>query len=77
MLDVFRKDVIGETPEAEVAKCFHTYAATDRLSKTLVALSSIMVPMSTFVQCILTPPLWTRMQNLQKRQIWNPWKPRK
>lgn len=49
MLDLLRKDVIGEKLDRHIAKFFDTEAATDGLSKKLMTSSSFMAPIATFV----------------------------
>lgn len=39
MLDLLRKDKVGETLDAHIPKIFDTNAATERLSKSLLTLS--------------------------------------
>lgn len=49
MLDLIREDVIGETWESYLAKLFDTSAAAEGLSKRLLASSSVIALISTFV----------------------------
>lgn len=50
MLELFREDVIGETLNTHISRCFDTCAATDRLSKKLLTSSSFMTAISTIVR---------------------------
>lgn len=50
MLDLLRRDFIGEILEAQLERFFDNYAATDTDPKKLVTSSSFMIPITTFVQ---------------------------
>lgn len=50
MLDRLRNSVIGETLDTHIAIFFDTDAGTDRLSKELLASSSFITPMATFIR---------------------------
>lgn len=50
MVDQFRKDIIGETPDAHIAKFFANDAAADELSKNFLTSSSLMAVIVSFVR---------------------------
>lgn len=51
MLDLIRKDKIGESLDAQIAKFFDTYAAAKGLSKSLLPLFRLWSPIATFTRC--------------------------
>lgn len=55
LLDLLHKDVISDTMDALMTKCFDTCAAAKKLSKSLLKLSSFMAPLVTFVQRQISP----------------------
>lgn len=50
MLDLLRKDIIGETLDARIAKIFDTKAAADKFSKKLFTSTSFVARIGTFLR---------------------------
>lgn len=67
MLDLLRKDVIGETLKARIEKLFDTYAAIERQSKLLI-FRTFMAPIATCVRRKQIPPWKSRNKVLHSRQ---------
>lgn len=75
MLDLFCKEVILEPLESYIEMCFSTGAATNRLSKKILTLNSLITPILTFVGRKLEYKIAYQTTYSQTHQRGNLWQP--
>lgn len=57
---VLHKEVVVETLDAHIAKCFDTNATADRFSKRLMIPSSFMAGSGSFVKCMTNTTIYKK-----------------